>query len=282
MYGIITFILYKNGFTIGGSFSFHNLIVEPFIGGHQFVYNFPSWFVPALFIVQVVNMAIRKVFAIIRLNFEWLLFVIYFIFGMININFAMKGYNTGYILPVVRTFYLLPFFELGYLYKSKLENKDNISNFKYFSIILIIQLIMMAKYNDLDTSAVWCNQFLNGAVVAYISAATGIFFWLRISKFITPLFKNNKYVIYAGTHTFDIMMHHIFVFMVVKVSFYVLQHFIDFQPVFDTIACKTNIWYYYLVSNLEVFKFVYLVLGIIIPLLLRYFIDNIKKNIFRN
>ena len=94
------------------------------------------------------------------------------------------------------------------------------------------------------------------------------------------MLKDNKYAIYAGTHTFDIMMHHIFVFMVIKVLFYALQYFISFQPMFDTIACKTNIWYYYLVSNLEAFKFVYLILGIIIPLVLRYFIDNFKKKIF--
>lgn len=40
--------------------SLHNLFIEPFITGHQFVYNLAAWFVPALFLVEVVNLFLRR------------------------------------------------------------------------------------------------------------------------------------------------------------------------------------------------------------------------------
>lgn len=45
-YGILTNILHGAGFAIGEPLSFKTLFLSPFLDGHQFMYNFPAWFVP--------------------------------------------------------------------------------------------------------------------------------------------------------------------------------------------------------------------------------------------
>ncbi len=43
-----------------GDLSLWNLFVEPFITGHQFEYNLAAWFVPALFLVEMANVLLRR------------------------------------------------------------------------------------------------------------------------------------------------------------------------------------------------------------------------------
>ena len=52
-YGILAQVLHKAGFSLGESLSFRTLFLSPFIDGHQFLYNFSAWFVPALFLIEV-------------------------------------------------------------------------------------------------------------------------------------------------------------------------------------------------------------------------------------
>lgn len=48
------------GFTIGGPFNFHNVVLAPLNDGHQFVYTTGGWFVVPLFLVEVYTVFVRK------------------------------------------------------------------------------------------------------------------------------------------------------------------------------------------------------------------------------
>ena len=61
VYGIITQFLHGAGFAFGGSLNLHNLFIEPFMTGHQFEYNLAAWFVPALFLVEMANVFLRRI-----------------------------------------------------------------------------------------------------------------------------------------------------------------------------------------------------------------------------
>nr|MDE7049100.1 acyltransferase family protein [Lachnospiraceae bacterium] len=45
-YGILSNLLHGAGFSIGETLSLRGLFLSPFLDGHQFMYNFPAWFVP--------------------------------------------------------------------------------------------------------------------------------------------------------------------------------------------------------------------------------------------
>ena len=65
LYGILAHVLHRAGFTIGQELSLYTLFVAPFDGGHQFMYHFSSWFVPVLFLLEVLNVCGRKVLHIV-------------------------------------------------------------------------------------------------------------------------------------------------------------------------------------------------------------------------
>lgn len=72
-YGILARLLHRAEFSLGESLSFKTLFLSPFIDGHQFLYNFSAWFIPALFLVEVINVVMRKVLGVLRLKNEWLI-----------------------------------------------------------------------------------------------------------------------------------------------------------------------------------------------------------------
>ena len=73
VYGVVTMLMHSAGFGIGQELSFATLFIDPFMGGHQFMYNFPAWFVPVLFLIEVINVVMRKVLAVLHLENEWLI-----------------------------------------------------------------------------------------------------------------------------------------------------------------------------------------------------------------
>lgn len=72
MYGMIAQGLHRAGFAFGGDLSLWNLFVEPFITGHQFEYNLAAWFVPALFLVEMANVLLRRLLK--RVDSEYAVF----------------------------------------------------------------------------------------------------------------------------------------------------------------------------------------------------------------
>ena len=95
VYGLVVVLFRSVGFYIGNVPSLYTLFVAPFVDGHQFLYNFPAWFVPALFLTGIVNVCMRKVLSLLRIQDEWLI---------------LAGC-------------LLPGFQLGRIYREKLEKE---------------------------------------------------------------------------------------------------------------------------------------------------------------
>lgn len=69
-------------------------------------------------------------------------------------------------------------------------------------------------------------------------------FWLRIAKIMSPLIKENSYIIYIGKHTFAIMMHHLFaVFLIqgfVGIMYLKFGFFPTFRFLYKGIIIKHN------------------------------------------
>lgn len=219
-YGILAQVLHGVGFSIGENLSFKTLFLSPFIDGHQFLYNFAAWFVPALFLVEVINVLMRKVLGLLQLKNEWLIFAGCLIFGMITVQLAIGGHVWGlYKLPG-RLLLMLPGFQMGRIYKEKLEAHDTLLDGIYFLIVIGTQILISVFGAGLAFGVVWVTSFANGPVVPYLTVVTGIAFWLRIARIIGESPGISKKLVYIGRNTYSIMMHHVAVFMLVKGIFY--------------------------------------------------------------
>lgn len=268
IYGILTMILHKAGFTIGQDLSLYTLLIAPFDGGHQFMYQFPAWFVPVLFMVEVVNVCMRKVLSLIRLNHEWLIFAGCLVLGMLTVWLAIGGHVWGLYKIPGRILFMLPGFQMGRIYKEKLERYDTLSDGLYFLVVMAVQLIITVYSGGLAFSAVWVSSFANGPVIPYLTIMTGIAFWLRVARIMKDIPYISGKMVYIGRNTYAIMMHHIVAFFLVKTVFYGLHVLTPLCAEFDVAMFLSEINFIYLPNGAEAGKWIYLIAGIGIPLMI--------------
>ncbi len=165
-YGVVAALLHQVGFSIGESLSFKTLLLSPFIDGHQFMYHFPAWFVPVLFLLEVINVLMRKVFSLLRLNHEWLIFGLCLLAGILTVYFAIGGHVWGWYKIPGRLLFLFPGFQMGRIYREKLEWHDRMEDGPYLLLVMGIQMLITIFCGGLAFSAVWVTSFANGPILS--------------------------------------------------------------------------------------------------------------------
>ncbi len=276
-YGILVLVLRRAGFYIGNEISLRTLFVEPFLSGHQFGYNAPAWFVPALFLTEAANVVIRKVLRIVHVKSDWVLMGLYLCLGFLVVWLSAHGYVYDWYRIPGRLMYMLPCFQMGQLYRQRLERKDTLPDWLYFGILFLIQFILAVTCRGLAVSAAWCNGFLNGPVIPFVTAVTGIAFWLRISRILTPALGSSRFWDYFGKNTFAVMMHQLTALLLVKGGFALMHTAAGLFADFDREAFLTDIYYCYLPGGLEQFKLLYVAAAIALPLLLNRGLETVRE-----
>lgn len=269
VYGIIANLLHGAGFEIGEKLSIYNLLVAPFAGGHQFMYNAVSWFVPALFMLEVCNIAGRKILSVLKIKNEWLILAGYLLLGMFAIFMAIRGSVYDYYKIPGRIMVMAPILQMGRIYREKLERYDSLPSVVYIPLLFIINLLLVITQGGLNYSVVWVTGFANGPVVPYITAVTGIALWLRIARLVAEYISDDKHKLqtsakvikYFGENTYSVMMHQLIVFMAIKTVFYALSE-CKLVTDFDLLLYRTDIYYTYVPAGCEAFKWGYLFVGI--------------------
>ncbi|MCH5261331.1 MAG: acyltransferase family protein [Lachnospiraceae bacterium] len=301
VYGIIAWLMRGFGFSMGEGIGFQTLFIAPFLHGYQFIYNYAAWFVPVLFVVEMMNLAARLILSWITKPItgasgrrdggregdasrqsaviDWVMLVGSLLVGMAVVWLAIGGHVWGYYKAPGKILFLFPCFQMGRFYRTKLEKHDTLGNLPYFVIVVGIQVLLNLCCYGLAYSSVWCTGFANGPVIPYVTAVSGIAFWQRIARVLTPIMQNSKAVRYLGRNTYAVMMHHVLVFMIIKTVIALIAASTGLCGDFDFAQFYTNIDYYYFVRGAEQFKMVYLALGVIVPLGIQYGLSGLGKRI---
>ena len=278
VYGILAVLLHRTGFSIGGELTLWNLFIEPFVSGHQFLYQFPAWFVPVLFLIEVINVCMRKVLSLIRLNNEWLIFSLCLLAGILTVWLADGGHVYGWYRIPGRLLFMLPGYELGCLYRQKLERLDTLPHAVYFAAVMGIQLLISVFSGGLAFSAVWVTSFANGPFIPYLTVITGIAFWLRVARILQDIPVLAGKLVTIGRYTYSIMMHHIFAFFLVKTVFYWISRLTPLCQEFDAAMYFSEINFVYLPGGAEAAKWLYLFAGIGLPLLFSFAVERLRRD----
>lgn len=272
VYGLFIMLMSNFGYTIGGKVNAYNLFVMPFIDGEAFQWNLGSWFVYPLFTVCVVNVLFRKLLDLIKLKNEYLILVVYLAVGIIGVQLSIEAKDNGGVhglmLFAYRAMLFLPWLQFGKVYKEKLEKHDNLNSIAYFAILLSIQLILNTFFQILEYTPSKCSGFENGCIIPFVTAITGIAFWLRVSKLLAPVVKSWKFVNLIADNTYSIMIHQMLGFMAVKWIFYAMSFIPNLFDDFDASKMRSSIWYYYLPNGQKLYAIVYLAAGIFLPILI--------------
>ena len=280
VYGLLAWLLRGHGFSMGEEIGIRTLLLAPFMHGYQFIYNYAAWFVPVLLVIEMMNLLMRLIcgWSFEKLsrrrdeggNLEWFYLAGSLAIGMIVVCLAIGGHVWGDYKAAGRILFLYPCYQMGQFYKKKLEKHDTMGNLVYFAIVMGVQTLLQIGCNGLAFSSVWCTGFANGPLVPYVTIVTGIAFWLRIAKVAAPVIGRSRVIRFLGQNTYTVMMHHVLVFMLIKMILAGVAAGTGLCGGFDFAQFYSNIDYIYLVNGVEHFKMVYLAAGVGVPLAIRY------------
>lgn len=268
LYGLLCYILNTYfGFTLGEKISFHTLFVAPFTDGHQFIYNMASWFIAPLFFVQLISFLLLKPAAECTPTFlpktAVLFFALALILGISALSFAPTGaYGRDIRLAVLRTFYFLPSFAFGFLYRHLLQKYDRLPAFLSLPLTLALIFTFKRLFPYVNHIPSWLQGINEPPLIIYAVSFLSIYFWLKVSGLLAPLIAKSAILLYIASHTFDIMMHHFLGFILIKQLYSAL----DF-PGFDSHRAKTDIWYNFFPDSAETSSLAYISITIVIALL---------------
>lgn len=283
VYGLFTTAVHQFGFTMGDEISLYTLFIAPIKNGHQFAYNLGGWFLIPLFMLEMVNVIVRKVIHRFGQVPEWIFFIASLALGIVGNRISYLGYNQEWWVVLDRFLYFLPFFGAGIFYRRVFEKYDKrIPSFWYFVVLIAIRLAIAYHYNGIPTLIPsWCNDFPANPLLPIILGYTGIAFWMRIACIIEPVIGKSKYVNLLADNTFSIMMNQFLGFFLVNAIYAAGKTWLGIFSAFDISRWKTDLWYYYLPNEVNQTLIIYLVFGIAIPILIQKIINATKTLIFK-
>lgn len=222
-YFILCFILINTGILSRKvNFNIHSLFIEPFLGGFQFYFNGPGWFVPFLFILQVSFSGLRKALRFknesSNLKHESLFLIALTVIGVVSTSTAntypVLNDNVNIMHSILRVLFGLQFFQLGFFYKEFIEKNFKLTTIS-FLLVLALKTIIHIIFGPY-TFSLRTNLFNGLTLLPTITSILGILYCLHLTKFIisfsshhAPKIINTLCII--GNNTWSIMMHHLLV-----------------------------------------------------------------------
>ena len=266
VYGLGAALLRRfGGFTLGEPLSAYTLLLAPLTDGEHFVFNLGSWFVFPLFLAQALYLLVR------RLSRLWgerepLTFLLCLIPGAIAVELCAAGHNSPLFL--MRALILLPGLAGGVLYRRCLERHDNLPTVPYLLALVIARALLCARYENLAYLLSSCTYMDCGAVGVYLGGAIAIAFWLRIARLLAPHVQKSRLALALSRHTFDVMMHHYMGFFALNFMFLALHMLGLGAADFSVGALRTQSGYLYAPAGRQEWNVLYLIAGLIVPLLI--------------
>ena len=274
VYGLVILLFQQFGWIeYGQELNLYNLFVEPWVLGKQFEFNRAAWFVPTLFLVQAVYILFQLVFSHVK-GKNWLLFLLFTFFGCGIIWYSNTTAMADYVIVLGKILFFLQFYHWGYLYRSVLEKCVPQKYFLYLCLFFVLQLFLLKYVNQFDYWAYRC--YFPGAhhiVEPILTSFTGIGFWVCIIKLLGPSIRENRIIRYIGQNTWTVMMHHILAFFILNGIIGLAAGCFSLEG-FRMDQLHTNVWYTYS-PNLPQFAMVYVVVGVALPLLVKYGVEKL-------
>lgn len=280
IYGIIVNILKTSGIiNYGSPITLYTLCIQPFINNSQFIFNFPAWFVPTLFLLNICYSSIHKYLRKIKYLNDYILLAIFVILNFITVYFNYISHRQDVIVIIFKVLFFLPFFHIGYLYNKKWQKYDEkVSDFLYLLILGGANYIFFKLYGDLIYDMHDFADFkTNSIILPFITSVISILFYTRIAKVLSKWLGENKIISYISNNTSTIMTHHLFIIFLFNLILYIIN--LKTPVPYFNIEIFRNGWIcvYEVPGWIYMQQLVYVILGIVGPLFLHYIYDKIKN-----
>ena len=243
-----------------------------------------TWFVISLFVTLMVYAILKKL-----LHGIWNSYVMLALFMAAHIFVVYLAKNTDpqyltYLLVPLKCLFLMPFLEMGVIYRDHIENKHESlpAGFKIglmFALLVVNAVRTLYLPNAYDLAFDRIND-LSGFYSPYyvtplISSIVGILFWLTFVDLIAKPVGESRFVNYMSCNTFWIMGFHILFFNIVNCILMLISRHIAALPCFDIESFMESEWYFWEIGNNA--KILYVLAGVLGPLLFKWIFDKISS-----
>ena len=244
----------------------------------------PMWFVIALFSVLVFYAIIKKLLS--KIWNSYVMLAVFCALHLLTVYLAktIDPESLTYFLIPLKILFLLPFIELGIIYRDKLEKKHEglPGGGKVLLLVLLLAVNMVrtvilpnaydVAFDSIDDLSGFTSPYI---VTPLISSVVGILFWLTIVELIEKPLSESRFVNYISCNTFWIMSLHIVFFNIFNLILMLISENIIDLKYFDADAFRESEWYFWEISpNI---KFAYVIVGILGPLGLKLIYDKISS-----
>ena len=248
----------------------------------------PMWFVISLFSVLMVYAVLKKLLSRI-----WRSYIMFPVFACLSLLAVYLVKNTdpvaleNVLLPL-KVLFLLPFIELGILYREYLEEKhEKLSGGRKVGLLFALIIVNMVRSNCMPMAydiAFDRIDDLSGFTSPYIitpliSSVIGIAFWLTIVDLLGKPLPESRLVNYISCNTFWIMGFHIAFFNVLNCILMAVNDNLITLPFFNSEYFMGSEWYYWEINSNV--RSIYVVFGLFGPLVLKLLYDKIVSSVAR-
>lgn len=251
----------------------HELLIEPFVVGHQCLLNLATWFVGLLFLTLLI-------FGIAHLIGkklpEWAMLLLYTGIAFLSLCCARFLPHSGIYLVLMRIGLALFFVQLGRCFRIYIE--PLIRTRKLWWIIILLGLAWCISVYGKENSYIWLFFNFSGNVLRPLLAGTfGCLFWMIAAMQIAKWIPQNKVEKAISNGTWSIMTNHLLV------RFMCCWAFVHFFPEYGMRDAFSNDFWFFprsanFVSWFTVLYFAVLSLEIMLPVLWQLGFDRFKEH----
>lgn len=283
-YGIVCQVLALFGFDFAREFSLQAITIDPILHGPSFNFIGPTWFLVPFFFAEAFCSIER--FAFSKMNSpakDVIILVINMLINFAAVYYVMHHYNEGgyydgdYIF-ILQAMFMVPFFTMGYIYRTYLEKRDTLSNTKYFIILLLVAVMYIFINGHSSSYFISVMGGFENLFFPTFTAILGIAFYLRIARVLTPVAGKSKCVNAIADNTFSVMTHHCLGFFVLSALLVLCAKIIPFLPDPDMEQFFADSSYHYMPRG-RGFPAVYIMFGLTFSIYFKKLVDLIKAGI---
>ena len=244
----------------------------------------PMWFVISLFCLLIIYAVLKKFLFKIWNSFVMLPVFLGLHFWVVYLAKTMDPESMTYLLTPLKVLFLLPFLEMGIIYRNHLEKKhegmSGGAKIGLMAILLGINAIraMYLPYpydvciNSIDDLSGFTSPYI---VTPLVSSIVGILFWLTLVDLAGKPVYESRFVNYMSCNTFWIMSLHVLFFNILNLILMLISENIVYLLYFDSEYFRESEWYFWEIS--PTVKMFYVVVGILGPLGLKLLFDKVSS-----
>lgn len=205
---ILIHILFSSQVGINDKCYLFRLFIEPFHMGYGFGWNVAAWFMPALFLVEVIDCIFKWILSKLKNDLHYYVTIIYFLlFCLANSVVDSQFFSVEWCAVLKRTPYLLLWYAFGNTYHLFFEKIEKRISPIYIIFACMVTSLTLQRYFGNYVPIVYTGTFDGRVWYILLRTAIGILFWLEISRILGRITERSRCILYLSNHSCALMIH---------------------------------------------------------------------------